>query len=269
MKLEILGCSGGIGKSLKTTTFLLDETLLIDAGTGVEQLTMTQMLKVRTVIITHAHIDHIAGLPLMLATIYDQHQHPIDIYALPEVVTALQQHIFNWTIWPDYTVLPEHQPILRMHTINVGDQLKCQGYDITALPASHPTPTVGYLVRHDSGSFAFSGDNGCNDKLWPVLNHEKPDLLIIDVSFTDDVQELARLSGHLTPSQLAQELAMFNHYCPIRITHLKPGFEDCIMQRCQQLIPERDISALQHGETLIINHTHPSSSLTLTGSITL
>lgn len=247
MKLDILGCSGGIGKGLKTTTFLVDDTLLLDAGTGVESLTLEQMLQIRTVLITHAHMDHITGLPLMLATVFDQHQHPVDVYALPEVIEALEQHIFNWTIWPDYTVLPEATPILRLHKVRVGDTLQAEGKSITVLPAEHPTPTAGYLISDSTNSFAFTGDTGINDQLWPILNQQQPDLLIIDVSFTDDVDELARLSGHLTPSHLAAQLDQFQHDCPVMITHLKPGFEDAIMARCHELIAQRDLRRLEHG----------------------
>lgn len=250
MKLEILGCSGGIGHGLKTTTFLVDDSLLIDAGTGVELLKMDQMLAIKDVVITHAHLDHIIGLPLMLATIYDQHKTPINIYALPEVVEALKTHIFNWTIWPDYTCLPEEKPIINLHSVNVGDQLSLQGKTIEVIPAEHPSPTVGYLVSDGQASFAFSGDTGINDALWPILNTKKPDILIIDVSFTDEVDELARLSGHLTPSHLASQLELLSHPARVMITHLKPGFEDTIMQQCRQILPSWQIDRLHHGDII-------------------
>jgi len=250
VKLEILGCSGGVGHGLKTTTFLIDDALLLDAGTGIELLKMDQMLAIRDVVITHAHIDHIIGLPLMLATIYDKHQHPINVYALPEVIAALEQHIFNWTIWPDYTKLPETAPILHCHIINIGEKFKLQDKEFEVLPAVHPTPTAGYLVRNKESSFAFTGDNGINDPLWPILNDRKPDMLIIDVSFTDEIDELARLSGHLTPSHLADQLAKYDHPSQIMITHLKPGFEETIMQQCRKLLPEWQIGRL-HTEDCI------------------
>lgn len=252
MKVEVLGCSGGIGHRLKTTTFLVDDKLLLDAGTGVELLKMEQMLSIKDVLITHAHIDHIIGLPLMLATIYDQHKQPINVYALPEVVDALEQHVFNWTIWPDYTCLPESKPIVKLHKVNVGDHLKIQGKNIDVLPAAHPTPTVGYCIEHNGSSFAFSGDTGINKHLWPLLNKFKPDTLIIDVSFTDEVDELARLSGHLTPSHLAEELRNFEHPARILITHLKPGFEDTIMQQCRKVLPDWQIDRLHHSDLLTI-----------------
>lgn len=252
MNIEVLGCSGGIGKGLKTTSFLVDHTLALDAGTGFEQLTMEQMLEIRYLLITHAHLDHIAGLPLMLSTIYDRHRHPIDIYALPEVIEALQRHIFNWTIWPDYTRLPEDNPIIHLHEVAVGDQLHLSDKTVEVLPAQHPTPTVGYLIADAQSSFAFSGDNGRNPDLWPLLNQHQPDMLIIDVSFTDELDELAQLSGHLTPSQLADELGHLEHPTQIMVTHLKPGFETVIMEQCHQLLPHWDIQQLEQGTVLSI-----------------
>ncbi|WP_299204375.1 3',5'-cyclic-nucleotide phosphodiesterase [uncultured Amphritea sp.] len=253
MKIEILGCSGGIGPGLKTTTFLIDDTLLLDAGTGVELLTMERMLNIRDVVITHGHLDHIIGLPLMLATIFDQHQQPINVYAHPEVIAALEQHIFNWTIWPDYTRLPEEQPIIILHKIDVGDQLTIQDKTIDVLPSEHPTPTVGYLINNGQNSFVFTGDTGSNDKLWPLLNQRKPDLLIIDVSFTDESDHLARISGHLTPSLLTQQLLQLEPNPRIAITHLKPGVEDMIMQQCRRLLPERQIDRLHQGEVITLD----------------
>ncbi|MGH1462366.1 MAG: MBL fold metallo-hydrolase [Neptuniibacter sp.] len=252
MKIEILGCSGGIGHGLKTTTFLVDDSLLLDAGTGIELLKMDQMLAIRDVVITHAHIDHIIGLPLMLATIYDQHEETINVYALPDVIEALESHIFNWTIWPDYTKLPENKPIVSLHKINVGEKLTLQGKSIEALPAEHPTPTIGYFISKGKSSFAFTGDTGINDQLWPILNQRKPDTLIIDVSFTDEVDELAKLSGHLTPSHLSAQLKKFSHPARVLITHLKPGFEDTIMQQCRNLLPDWQIDRLHHDDLITI-----------------
>lgn len=250
MNIEILGCSGGIGQGLKTTTFLVDENLVLDAGTGIELLTMDQMLGIRDILITHAHLDHIIGLPLMLATIFDRHQEPINVYALPEVIQALKQHIFNWTIWPDYTQLPKHSPIIQLHEVNVGDTWVVQGKTIEVLPAEHPSPTAGYLISDQRSAFAFTGDNGCNDTLWPILNGAKPDLLIIDVSFTDDMDDLARISGHLTPNQLSEQLLSYEHPSKIMITHLKPGLEEIIMAQCNQQLPHRPVSRLIHGDII-------------------
>ncbi|RTE64757.1 3',5'-cyclic-nucleotide phosphodiesterase [Amphritea opalescens] len=252
MKIEILGCSGGIGQGLKTTTFLIDETLLLDAGTGLELLTMERLLNIRDVVITHGHLDHIIGLPLMLATIFDQHRAPIDVYALPEVITALKEHIFNWTIWPDYTTLPEDNPIIRLHPVDVGDIMNIQDKAIEVIPATHPTPTAGYLIKDASHSFLFTGDSGLNEPLSALLNQHQPELLIIDVSFIDESTALAQLSGHLTPSLLALQLKSLEYNPRIAITHLKPGVEDHIMQQCHRLLPQQQVDRLLQGEVITL-----------------
>ena len=43
MQIRILGCSGGIGPGLRTTSLLVDGTLLIDAGTGVGDLPAAEL----------------------------------------------------------------------------------------------------------------------------------------------------------------------------------------------------------------------------------
>lgn len=252
MKIEVLGCSGGIGPGLKTTSFLVDDGLLVDAGTGVELLSKERMLKIRQVLISHAHLDHIAGLPLMLATIFDRHQHPVNVYALDSVIDALQQHVFNWTIWPDYTLLPETQPIVRLHPIQVGQTLQLGTHQIEVLPAEHPSPTAGYFIADHQSSFAFTGDTGINHGLWPIINRLQPQLLFIDVSFTDDMDELAKLSGHLTPLQLVQQLPQLKSPTKIMITHLKPGFEQAIMDSFSSMPSHSAPQKLHQGAVLEI-----------------
>jgi len=249
LKIDILGCSGGIGPGLQTTTFLVDDNLLLDAGSGIGTLSIEQMLSIRNILITHAHIDHILGLPLMLATIYDQHEEPVDVYATETVISALREHIFNWTIWPDFSQLPAHRPILRLHVIEDDAEFRVAGYRIRTLPADHPTPAVGYLIGKGSDSFAFTGDSGFHPPFWDRVNEHRPQLLIVDVSFTDDALELALDSGHMTSDQLNDAIALLD-YCPdVRITHLKAGFEQAISDQCSRSGPVK-VSPLLHGETI-------------------
>ena len=44
MKLRVLGCSGGIGgRHLRTTSLLVDNDILIDAGTGVGDVSLAEL----------------------------------------------------------------------------------------------------------------------------------------------------------------------------------------------------------------------------------
>ncbi len=106
MQIRILGCSGGISGELRTTSLLVDDDILIDAGTGVGDMTLAEMAGIRHIFVTHSHLDHIAGIPLMVDSIFSQISEPVVIHASAATIAALRNHIFNWTIWPDFTVLP-------------------------------------------------------------------------------------------------------------------------------------------------------------------
>ena len=102
MKVRVLGCSGAIAKDCKTTSFLLDGDILIDAGTGLGDLTLDEMRRIEHVLLTHSHLDHVAALPLMVDAVGASRARPLQIHGLPETIHALKAHIFNDVIWPDF-----------------------------------------------------------------------------------------------------------------------------------------------------------------------
>jgi len=226
MKIRVLGCSGGIGgRHLRTTSLLVDHDILIDAGTGVEELSLAELKAIDHVFITHSHLDHIASLPMMVDTVGETRQKPLTVHATVPTIDILRKHIFNWLIWPDFTVIPDDQsPFMRFSTITLDETLVFDQRRITVLPAEHTVPAVGYLLESGAASLAFTGDTGVNPALWPRLNALKHlKYLIIETAFPDAQEELALASKHLCPSMLAAELANLRHYPEVFITHLKPG----------------------------------------------
>ena len=150
MRVKVLGCSGGIGGALRTTSFLVDEDILIDAGTGVGDLSIEQLTAIDHVFITHSHLDHITSLPFLLDTVMGLRPHPVTVYAIADTLKILREHIFNWKVWPDFSVIPDAaQPFLQYKEIKLGMTVDLAGRKITALPANHVVPAVGY--RLDSG----------------------------------------------------------------------------------------------------------------------
>src|SRR4051812_49231182 len=103
MKVRVLGCSGAIAKDCRTTSFLVDTDVLVDAGTGVGDLSLDEMRGIDHVLLTHSHLDHIAALPLMIDAIAAQRSSPVRIYALAGTIAAIKAHIFNNVIWPDFS----------------------------------------------------------------------------------------------------------------------------------------------------------------------
>ena len=228
ISLRILGCSGGIGgDALRTTSLRVDDDILIDAGTGVVDLTLDELVRIDHVFVTHSHLDHIACLPLMADSVGDLRQRPLVIHALPEVIDILHEHIFNWKVWPDFTKIPVERPFLRYEPLAVGKTVTLGGRQITALPVDHTVPAVAYRVDSGAASLVFSGDTGPCDAFWEALNGiDNLSHLIIECAFPDSEVRLAEVSKHFAPAVLASELGKLRRPCALHITHLKPALSD-------------------------------------------
>jgi ribonuclease BN (tRNA processing enzyme) len=251
MKVRVLGCSGGIGKGVATTSFLIDDDILIDAGTGVGGLTLAEMRKIRTIFITHSHLDHIAAVPLLADTLFDSLiGRPLQVYAQRNTIKTLRDHVFNWAIWPDFTALPhKSNAVLKLNPMKPGEVLAIDGRKIEMITVNHAVPGVGYRVESGGKAFAFSGDTTSNENLWVSLNkHKTLDLLFIETAFSDEDIELARVAFHYCPSLLANDLPRLKHKPKVYISHLKPGEEKKIMKQCRAALPEWDLQQLKSGD---------------------
>ncbi|MBI3560138.1 MAG: 3',5'-cyclic-nucleotide phosphodiesterase [Gammaproteobacteria bacterium] len=250
MDIRVLGCSGGVGTDLRTTTLLIDHDILIDAGTGVGDLSMAQMAQIRHIFVTHSHLDHITCIPFLVDTLFDQIQEPITIHAEPVTIEALKQYIFNNVIWPDFSRLPNaRKPVMRYTAMQPGEQCVIGERRIEMIRVNHVVPGVGYRVENSTGAFAFSGDTSSNDNFWNALNaHSRLHLLIVETAFTNRDVELCRRAGHYCASLLAPDLAKLLHKPKVYITHNKPGVERQIIDECRVAITTHEINSLTGGE---------------------
>lgn len=231
MRIQVLGCSGGMGDGRHTTSYRVDDDILVDAGTGLTTLTRDAIRRIDHVFLTHAHLDHILCLPLLLDSVAGERERPVTVHAIPEVIAILKEHFFNWRLWPDFAVLPTpEQPFLRYEPLEIGVPVRLGAREFTAVPAVHVVPAVGYLMRGERGSYLFSGDTTHNPALWSIANATS-DLLHVGVecSFEDSELELAKSSKHYCPSLLAADLAGLRTDVQVWITHLKPGYETGIL----------------------------------------
>jgi len=240
MKVRILGCSGGIGgRHLRTTSLLVDNDVLIDCGTGVAELSIAELAQIDHVFLTHSHMDHIACLPLLIDTVGDLRARPLTVHCLAETAQTLRSHIFNWSIWPDFTVIPDAaRPSLQFATIGVGAAIVLDGQRrLVSLPANHAVPAVGYQIDAGAKSLVFSGDTGPCPAFWEAVN-AIPNLhaLLIETAFSNRERKLAESSLHLCPSILATELSQLRARPELYITHLKPGQIELTMAEIENSI---------------------------------
>ncbi len=252
MRVRILGCSGGIGgRHLRTTSMLVDNDILIDAGTGVGDLSLTELARIDHVFLTHSHLDHVACLPFIVDTVGDMRgsDKPLTVHAQQATIDILRNHVFNWSVWPDFTEIPnpEH-PFLRFEAIRLGQEVKFGWRGITALPANHTVPAVGYQLDSGNASLVFSGDTTLCDALWQAINKiGNLRYLIVETAFSNREKQLAIMSKHLCPSMLAEELANLQRNAELFITHLKPGQVELTMQELEECIGEFNPRMLQNN----------------------
>lgn len=254
MKLRVLGCSGGIGKGLSTTAYLLDEYILLDGGTGVGELTLDEMRAIRHVVLTHAHLDHVTGFALMLASIYDSFQETIQVYAPQAVIDALKNSLFNWQVWPDFSLLPtQDKPIIKFQSLNEATVFDIDNYSFEALPLSHTVESYAYLVQQTDRHFCFFGDTGPTEAVWQRLNETQINYpIIVEVSYTNDNTQLASDSGHYTAELLANDLQKLNYKPDIYVQHLKPGIEDKVINECILALKNYQMCFLKNNSTALI-----------------
>ena len=238
MKLRSLGCAGGIGGELRTTSFLIDDDILIDAGTGLGELSLAELVAVDHVFITHAHLDHIACLPIMVDSVARQRKAALTVYATEAVIATLKGHVFNWAIWPDFTQIPDPQTaFMRYQPITVGMPVVLGTRSIKAIPAEHVVPAVGYHLQSPTGSLVFSGDTTSFDAFWAYLNSiEDLRYLLIETAFQEKEKDIAIVSKHMYPSLVTAGLAKLKRPIETFITHLKPGDEIAIMREIAELM---------------------------------
>src|SRR5450631_1146810 len=229
MKLRVLGSAGAEFPNFSPPAFLIDDHLLLDAGTIGSVLTEEEQWGLQNIFITHSHLDHIRALPALADNIIVKNlRHTVKVFSIPEVISAMRDHLFNNIIWPDFSVIPTpDRPVISFETLDTGIDYTVSDYRIRAIPVKHTVPAVGYRVCHGAATLVYTGDTGPTEEIWQYVNGI--DALIVEVSFPNSMEPMALLTKHLTCSLLRVELEKIARL-PKRIfvTHPKPQFYDII-----------------------------------------
>ena len=222
----------------RLTCFLIDDCVAVDAGSIAIALTDEQRLKVRDIIVTHPHLDHIASLPIFIDDLYPTLKQPMRVHATEEVIALLERDVFNWNVYPRFSDLKnDYGPVMEYVPIPIGTPFKVAHLEVVAVPVNHIVPTVGLVVSDGKRSLAFSSDTAETDQFWKILNEMKDlDALLIEASFPDRMAKLAEVSRHFTPASLNEELKKLTHNgMDIMAVHLKPTYRDEIVEQLNAL----------------------------------
>lgn len=232
MKIRVLGCYGGQLLGFHLTSFLVNDTILLDAGSPTEILTLEEQGRVEHIFLSHTHLDHIKDI----AFIADNRSlkrwsgtpnaSSITIHSLKENLDTLSQHFLNNVVWPDFTRIPTKKDgILKLQSFEPEQTIEVESLKITPIEVTHPVPCTGFLLDQNGVQVIFSADTGHTDRIWEVANAQ-PNLraVIIDCSFPNNCEALADISGHLTPKGMVQEIKKLDKFGEVAIYlyHMKP-----------------------------------------------
>jgi ribonuclease BN (tRNA processing enzyme) len=254
MNVRVLGCFGSRVPGRFTSSLLIDQRLLLDAGTIASSMSLEEQAMVDDILLTHAHLDHIVDLAFLADNVMNRRKTPIRIWAPEPVLDALRNHLFNDFIWPDFTKIPSaDSPVISLNSLPESGPVEIAGYTINYAQTNHTVYTVGYCLSSESGSLFYSGDTSTTEAIWEMAG-SCPNLKIafIETSFPNRLEWLAEVSGHLTPAMFKVELEKFgDRDVPIKVFHMKPQFLEELRTELAAL-NDRRLQILDGGETFEI-----------------
>lgn len=254
MKFQLLPSTIENGKvTLKQhlSCFVVDDCIAIDAGSLAMSTNDVQKENIRDVILTHAHIDHIAGLPLFIDDLFASILKPVEVYATEEVINVLRDNIFNWNVYPDFSELEnENGAILRYCPFEPGQEFQIKHLTVKAIAVNHKVPAFGFVISDGKTTVAISGDSSEMNEFWETVNNEPNiDALLIECAFPDGLNELAEKSHHLTPARLSKELCKFSHQnTPVYVINIKPMYYEKVLSELADL-EIANLEVLEVGKT--------------------
>jgi len=254
MNITILGCHGGNSNKTNLTSFLVNENLLLDAGSASQVLSLEEQLRIRSVLVTHSHLDHIATIPFIADNIVGRFETPIEIAAPEPVLIPLKEHLFNDKIWPDFTHIPHSiSPIIRLKTLENEKSANICGLTVMPVKVHHAVPAYGYIIRENGNALAYTGDTGPTNRIWEVINKEAGIKgIITEISYPNRMKREAEISCHMTLERLLPDLDKIeDKEIPIYIYHLKPLYEEEIIDEIKSA-GRKNITILKRGDVIEI-----------------
>jgi cAMP phosphodiesterase len=255
VELRVIGCHGGETPKHRTSAFLLDESLAIDAGSLTSGLEVAEQVKIEACVISHAHLDHIRDLATLADNRCQMRAPPLTIAATGETLRMLREHFFNGVIWPDFARIPSvEEPTIRFLELFPERPTLIAGRTVRAVMVSHTIESASFIIEGPGGAIAYSGDTGPTHRLWEALNEQR-DLkaLVMEVSFPNREQQLATVSGHHTPQTLAEDLRKYRRASelPTLLYHIKPVFQAEVEKECARL-QGMNLEVLEIGDHFVL-----------------
>ncbi len=237
MQVKIIGGHGGVTKNYHATSYLIDDSLLIDAGSVASGLDIEDQLKIDNILISHSHLDHIKDLAFICDNCFGLKKSPFEVYSDKRVHESIKTHIFNETIWPDFSKLPTPEnPTINFNNIENKKAFTVGGYKVTPVYVNHPGGAMGFIIEKGETAVLFTLDTKATDEIWEVAKNIKNlKAIFTEVSFPNFLQNIADLSDHHTPNSMKKELLKMPADIPVYLGHLKPNYQEQLLKEITEL----------------------------------
>ena len=250
MKLRLLPSTfesdGSASLRQHFSCLVIDGCVAIDAGSLANAVISDERENIRDIVLTHAHLDHIAGLPLFLDDLFPTLTEPVRVHATREVIDVLETHIFNWSVYPRFSELKNrYGSVIEYMEIRHNEEFDVRHLQMRSVAVNHKVPSSGFVVRNGAATVAITGDTAEMDQFWDVVNGlETLNALLIECAFPDEFDELSTISHHLTPSKLKRELQKLDRpTCPVFVFNIKPSYRNKVSDQ---------LSAFMRGDLHIL-----------------
>ncbi|MDA8793284.1 3',5'-cyclic-nucleotide phosphodiesterase [Bacteriovoracaceae bacterium] len=237
MQVKIIGAHGGVTRGYHATSILIDDKLLIDAGSAASSMDIQAQVAIESVLISHAHLDHTKDLGFLCDNCFGLRPAPFQVYTHKTVKNAIKAHLFNDVIWPDFSVLPtKNDPCIIFNEIEEEKELQLGEYTVLPIHVKHPGDAYGFVVTKGNVSIVFTQDTGPTERIWEVAKKVKNlRAIFTEVSFPNKLQNIAELSDHHTPQSMKKEIEKMPDKVPIYLGHLKPNYQEELIQEITDL----------------------------------
>jgi cAMP phosphodiesterase len=255
MKLRVLGAFGSAGIGQKPSAFLVNDRVLVDAGTVAGALTVPEQLAIRHAVISHVHLDHIVGLAFLSDTLSScGEERSVTVTGIAPVVDALREGVFNNLVWPNFAAIPSPEaPVVRFRTLAEDVAQAVENLWVTPVAVSHSVPASGFIVHDGGRGFVYSGDTGPTDALWKAMReHRGLGAVVLECAFPNRLGALAERSRHMTPALIRRELDKLPPDVPVWIFHIKPPFYEETAEELSRLDAGGRIVILEQDKTYSI-----------------
>ena len=253
MKIRVLGAFGGEGLGQRPSAFLVNDRVLIDGGSVSGALSVPEQLQIDHALVSHSHLDHVAGLAFLAETLACcAEERQVTIASLPPIVEAVKHYVFNNVVWPDFAAIPPGAPVVKYRTLIENTQQRVGDLWVTPIAVNHTVPTAGFIVRDGEVGLVYSGDTGPTEALWKAARGLRNiRAVILECAFPNRLGDVAAIAKHMTPELIERELPKLPDDAPVWIYHVKPQFFEETAEELSRIGGGR-VSVLEQDKVYIL-----------------